>query len=316
MSSNHPIPARLNLALSVLSMGGCVGLLYWASHALVLWHRALAVGLFAFLANTVFALLHEAVHRILHPVPWINEMVGVPLAAMFPTSLAFQRACHLGHHRRNRTDSELFDQYRPADSRILKSIQFYGIFTGFYWPIVPIGCALTALFPWVPRRMARLKEETQEQTGTVAMLGGIARTSMIRIQLEALFALALHGSLIWFGVVTFKVWLVCYLTFGWIWGSLQYADHAFSIRDIREGAWNLKVSTPIRWIFLNYHLHLNHHRHPEVPWIHLPKLVQEADPFPSFWKIYLRMWRGPQPAEPMASAFPDHALERILEVQG
>jgi len=316
MSSDHPIPARLNLTLSVLSVCGCLALLVWASHATPLWQRALAVGLFALLGNTVFALLHESVHRTLHPKIWLNEIVGMVLAAMFPTSLAFQRACHLGHHRRNRTDAELFDQYRPQDSRFLKSIQFYGIFTGFYWPIVPIGCALVALLPWLPRQMAKHKGGTPEQTGTVAMLAGVANVPRYRIPLEALFAILLHGALIMSGLVTWTAWLICYLAFGWIWGSLQYADHAFSIRNIREGAWNLKVSTPIRLIFLNYHLHLNHHRHPEVPWVHLPRLTQAADPFPSFWQIYWKMWRGLQPAQPIASILPDPGLERILEVQG
>lgn len=316
MSSQHTIPAGLNLALSALSVGGCLALLMTASHAPSLWQQALAVGAFAFLGNTVFALLHESVHRILHPRSWINEAVGMVLAAMFPTSLAFQRACHLGHHRRNRTDAELFDQYRPQDSRFLKSVQFYGIFTGFYWPIVPIGCALVALLPWLPRHLARLKGEEVEQTGTVAMLAGVSKVPPYRIPLEALLAVLLHGSLIASGLVTWKVWLVCYLTFGWMWGSLQYADHSFSVRNIREGAWNLKVSTPVRLVFLNYHLHLNHHRHPEVPWIQLPGLIQATDPFPTFWQIYRKMWLGPQPAQPMAAVHPDPGLERILEVQG
>ncbi len=315
MSSDHPIPAHLNLALSALSVGGCLALLIWASHAPALWQRALAVGLFALLGNTVFALLHESVHRILHPRTWLNETSGLVLAAMFPTSLAFQRACHLGHHRRNRTDAELFDQYRPQDSRFLKSIQFYGIFTGFYWPIVPIGCALVALLPWLPRHMAKLKGGDPEQTGTVAMLAGVATVPPYRIPLETMFAILLHGSLIMSGLVTWKAWLICYLTFGWIWGSLQYADHAFSIRNIREGAWNLRVSTPVRWIFLNYHLHLNHHRRPDVSWLHLPEQFRKGDSYPSFWDIYWQMWRGPRPAQSPDALKVDPALEQILEVQ-
>ncbi len=315
MSPTQPIPARLNLALSAFSVGSCLALLTLASHAPALWQRALAVGCFALLANTVFSLLHESVHRILHPTPWINETAGVVLAAMFPTSLAFQRACHLGHHRRNRTDAELFDQFRPQDSRFLKSVQFYGIFTGFYWPIVPLGCALIALLPWLPRYLAKHGGGAQGQTGTVAMLAGVANVAPYRTPLEALFAILLHGSLIASGLLTWKAWLLCYLAFGWIWGSLQYADHAFSVRHIREGAWNLRVSAPVRWLFLNYHLHLNHHRRPDVPWLHLPEQSREADPYPSFWKIYRQMWRGPRPAASPDTLKADPALDRILEVQ-
>lgn len=315
MSPAPPIPARLNLALCALSVGGCLALLALASHAPALWQRVLALGAFALLGNTVFALLHEAVHRILHPRRWLNEGAGVLLAAMFPTSLAFQRACHLGHHRRNRTDAELFDQVRPQDSRLLKSIQFYGIFTGFYWPIVPLGCALVAMLPWLPRRLARGKGAASEATGTVAMLAGVAPVPLWRIPLEALAALALHGALILSGLVTWQAWLLCYLAFGWVWGSLQYADHAFSIRHIREGAWNLRVSAPVRWLFLNYHLHLNHHRRPDVAWLHLPGQSRAEDPYPSFWSIYWQMWGGPRPAAPTDALQADPSLDQILEVQ-
>lgn len=315
MPPSHSIPARLNLALTAGSVGGCVALLAWASHAPALWQRLLAGCLFAFLANTVFALLHEAVHRLLHPTSWLNEAAGMLLAALFPTSLAFQRACHLGHHRRNRTDAELFDQYRPQDSRLLKSLQFYGIFTGFYWPIVPLGCALVALLPWLPRYLARRKGAAPEPTGTVAMLSGVAPVPRYRIPLEALGALLMHGSLLASGLVTWQAWLLCYLAFGWIWGSLQYADHAFSVRHIREGAWNLRVSAPVRWVFLNYHLHLNHHRRPDVPWLHLPAQSLAADPYPTFWAIYRQMWRGPRAAASPAALAADPALDRILEVQ-
>lgn len=316
MSATYPIPARLNLALAALSIGGCLGLLVWASTVQRIWLLLPVAGLFAMIGNTVFALLHEAVHRILHPNPWVNEAVGMLLAAMFPTSLVFQRACHLGHHRRNRTDSELFDQYRPEDNRFLKSIQWYGIFTGFYWPVVPLGCGLVALLPWLPRLFSHSKLKPPGQTGLMPFLAGAAGVSTLRLQAETLFALALHGALIGFGLVTLKAWLLCYLTYGWVWGSLQYADHAFSVRNIREGAWNLRVIPLTQWIFLNYHLHLNHHRKPDLPWIHLPGFLRLEDPYPSFWDIYFRMWRGPRPATSMSSLQPDPALEQILKAQG
>ncbi len=79
------------------------------------------------------------------------------------------------------------------------------------------------------------------------------------------------------------------------WSALQYADHAFSPLDPANGAWNLKVNRVTRAVFLNYHLHLAHHRHPQVPWIHLDQLVDPLEPQPGFLRTWLAMWRGPRP---------------------
>ena len=69
---------------------------------------------------------------------------------------------------------------------------------------------------------------------------------------------------------------VCYAAFAINWSSLQYTDHAFSKLDVRDGAWNLRVNPSTRLLFLNYHHHLAHHRHPQVPWIHLGRFVDPA----------------------------------------
>ena len=79
------------------------------------------------------------------------------------------------------------------------------------------------------------------------------------------------------------------------WSSLQYADHAWSELDVREGAWNLRVNKLVQWLFLNYHHHKAHHQHPEVSWLNLSEHVDFTEQRPSFLKIWLSMWRGPRP---------------------
>ena len=90
-------------------------------------------------------------------------------------------------------------------------------------------------------------------------------------------------------------WGLCYAAFALNWSSLQYADHAWSGRDVHDGAWNLRVSRVVQALFLNYHHHKAHHQHPTVPWLHLPRYVDMTEERPSFLAIYLRMWRGPRP---------------------
>lgn len=110
----HPIPGRLNLLLSAVSITGCLLMLWVASHTSSVLVFAGSAVLFSYLNNTVFALFHEAEHKILHPNESVNEWVGRLLGALFPTSLGFHRAGHLNHHAHNRSEHETFDYIRPG----------------------------------------------------------------------------------------------------------------------------------------------------------------------------------------------------------
>lgn len=114
-------------------------------------------------------------------------------------------------------------------------------------------------------------------------------------RLEIVFAIGLHTGLFYLLDLSLSGWLICYLSFGLHWSSLQYADHAFSVLDKTEGAWDLKANIISRIFFLNYHYHLAHHRFPDVPWPYLPGLHKADDPHPAFFRVWLSMWAGPRP---------------------
>jgi len=100
-----PIPGALNIGLSVAAAGASLSLL-WCASRLRWWGAELAAAIaFSYTNTTTFALLHESVHGLFHRSKAVNEWFGRFNAAMFPTALLFQRTCHLGHHRRNRTDA-------------------------------------------------------------------------------------------------------------------------------------------------------------------------------------------------------------------
>jgi hypothetical protein len=116
-----------------------------------------------------------------------------------------------------------------------------------------------------------------------------------RIRLEILFSILMQATIVRALDLSLAGWLACYAAFALNWSSLQYADHAWSVRDVHDGAWNLRVNGIVRYLFLNYHPHRAHHQHPSVPWLHLPKYVDVSEERPSFLRTYLRMWRGPRP---------------------
>jgi fatty acid desaturase len=291
-AASRPIPGALNVTLTILAAGAVGSALWTASHAPLGWAVAAAIA-FSFVNNTMFSLLHESVHLIAHENRSVNEALGRFAAAFFPTSLSLQRVFHLAHHARNRTAEEQFDYIRPFDRPLLKRAQWYSILTGLYWVFVPLGGLAYLLLPSAFLR-AR-SSETATQTGAASMFAQLDKAPQMTIRLELLFTIAVQAALVLALDLNLRGWLLCYAAFAVNWSSLQYTDHAFSKLDVRDGAWNLRVSPLTRILFLNYHHHLAHHQHPQVPWVHLGAYVDESAPRPTFWSIYVRMWRGPQP---------------------
>jgi len=290
-----PIPVGANIVVAAAALAVSLVSLRAASHASSWWALGLAAFVFSFANNTVFSLHHEAVHRTFHPSPGVNEAAGMLFSAFFPTIFSIQRVSHLGHHRRNRSDQELYDYYLPHQSWLLKTYWIYCLLTGFYWAIIPVASLVYVACP-LAFRAAWFQHGPARWWGFEPFVRDIAAEPTGRIWREGAFTLAVQIALFLLLDLRFSAWLACYWAFGINWSSVQYADHAESPRDVIEGAWNLRFWPPTQAIFLNYNLHLAHHREPGVPWIHLPARVRPTDPDPSFWTIYLRLWRGARPA--------------------
>ena len=291
------IPARLNLVLLAVAIMVAAGCLYLASNGAPLALRIGAAIAFSFVNNTNFSLMHEAVHGVFHPNPAVNDAAGRICAAFFPTSFSLQRVFHLSHHRNNRSDIERFDYYGAHENRLLKFAQWYCILTGLYWIAAPLFSAIYALtaglVPWA--RLLAPDNRFGRQTSAEPFLDSLRGVSATSARIDVAISIAIQAALIYLLDLDLAGWALCYACFAVNWSSLQYTDHAFSPLDRHEGAWNLRVNPLVRLIFLNYHHHLAHHREPGRPWTELPALVRPDDPNPSFWSIYLRMWRGPRP---------------------
>ena len=289
-------PVYANALLLLAAGGGAAAMLGVASSGLPFAARFAAALAFAFLNNTIFALMHEAVHGNFSRIGWINALGARLCAGFFPTSFTMQKAFHLTHHRNNRSDVERFDYVGPDDDVILKSAQWYTILTGLYWASVPALLIVLSLFAEVApiRRLLERNEALSRQTSASAFLGAALELPIWRVRLDAVTTLLVQLALIRAMGVTLAGWTRCYVAFGLMWSSLQYADHAFSRLDREEGAWNLRVSGFTRALFLNYHYHRVHHRDPSVAWFALPRGVRATDESASFLNMLLLMWSGPR----------------------
>lgn len=293
----HAIPGRLNLAILAGAVVASLIALWVVAHGGGGWTLALGALVFAFTNNTLFSLHHEAVHGIFHPNRCVNEGAGILCAGFFPTIFAVQRVSHLGHHNRNRTDEELYDCHLPHQSWALKTYWIYCLLFGFYWSIIPVAMGLYVLCPWLFRARA-FQEGPARFWGFEPFVRDIARLPIGSTWLQGLATVAIQTAIVVGVGLDFTTWIVCWWAFGLNWSSVQYTDHAGAPRDVLEGAWNLRFTPLAQALFLNYNLHLAHHRRPDVPWIHLPREVRPVDPRPGFWPIWAGLWLGSRPAPP------------------
>lgn len=292
---------RLNFAILALSLAATWICLWAASHS-VWWLALLAVWWFSLVNMLPFSLMHEAVHGAGSPSKIANYLLGLIGGMAFGTSFSMQTVAHLGHHRRNRTDDELYDYYLPTQSKSMRNFWLYaGNLFGLYWFCIPISNAIYLIAPWAYRSKLFVNK-IAPALGFGAYVMELVDLPVAKVWCEIALVFVYQAGLWWLFDLTWQGWLLCHWLFALHWSALQYVDHAWSARDVINGAWNLKVSAPARWLALNYHYHLAHHQHPNEPWINLPALIDTKAPQPSFWNIYFSLWKGVRPAPPMGAS--------------
>src|SRR5262245_38531881 len=229
-----PIPVRLNLALVALASSLAVFLLWLGSHV-ERWYAGLGVGVaFSYLLLTDYALLHEATHHNLHPDPRWNRALGVLTGLLFPVPFSMIWTTHQGHHLRNRTDHEMFDLYYSSDDRLVKYAQWYSILCGLFWPVIPLGALVTAVWPG----LLRLRPFRRARSSSY-LLGDIHSSDVWAIRGEVALIIAFFAGMAYLLELRWVPTLVLYACFAVNWSTRQYIGHAFSHRHVIDGAWNL-----------------------------------------------------------------------------
>lgn len=288
-----PVPNGLNRLLVAIDVIGAVGLLWLGSHVTTWWAVLLVGVVFSYLMLLNYALLHEATHHNLQASPRANYVLGVITGILFLAPFSMIRVTHQGHHQRNRTDAEIFDLYYPHDSFFWKCVQWYATLTGLFWPCIPV-CAV--LFAVVPRTIG-MRLFSGPPLGN-ANVKDIGPSALRRIRWELILTACCFAGLYWALSLRITPTFLLYACFSFNWSTRQYIGHAFSQRDIIEGAWNLRHNRLMSMLLLHGEWDLNHHRYPEVSWYYLPDLAGDPGERPNYVRHYLAQWRGPQPAGP------------------
>ena len=287
---HYSIPIAINLLTVAVCSVLYFFLLYAASHTAKMWILIICGCSFAAVMIPVYSLIHEAEHSMLHPRPIWNAMLGRWLCALFLVSFTFLTHCHLRHHNKNRTDIEMWDLYREDQSKWRRRGNLYLMMSGLGYLSLWVSVVLFAFAPFLV-----YCGFFQRHTEIAGFLEGSNQDSKISaIRAESWAALSLQAVTIWALHLQLWPWLLLFLMHGFVWSSQNYVNHAFSPRDILNGAHNLRMSGFLRPIYLNFNLHLAHHQNPRIPWVHLPEFVPHRTQRISFFRNYLRLWTGPR----------------------
>jgi fatty acid desaturase len=287
-----PIPGRWNAAIMTVQLAAIAACLVAARDVGGGWPLVLLAIGFGVVMNSVYAIIHEADHGMLFEDRRLNDAGGVLMSLFFPAPFHLLRQGHLGHHLRNRSDDEAFDLYFDGEHPVWKGLQLYGTLTGLYWLVAVLSNVVVLVFPFVMRR-----EHFTFDRPSMAFMDALNPRYTRIIQLEALAAIALHAGLVWGLAIPPLTYAAMYAGFGCSWSAMQYVHHFGTTRHVLEGARNLWIWGPIDALWLNHNWHLTHHKHPTVPWIHLPRIGRREDPQRGFLPAhYARMWKGPRKA--------------------
>lgn len=269
---------------------------------------AWAVGVFVvtLASPPLWALIHEGIHRNLHPDPKTNDRVARGLSILFGSPFRLVRFGHLTHHQLNGTAVERPD-HRPG------RIAYYAYLSGGLYLAEFAGNLLGFLPRSVQARLARAAFHEGHPEAEGAADAAVRALTSERARQE----MRLDGSLALLVVVAAAA------AFGADWGWLAAAlvgralivsmlDNAFHydgpLGDPHSG-YNLALPGWLGRAWLNFNLHRVHHRHPGVPWTELPRTMRadgDRCDVPAATAV-LRQFRGPVVERPAARPAPEGA---------
>ncbi len=261
------------------------------------------------LTSTHWALLHESIHGLFHPLPAVNRLAGRALALAGGSSFRVLRFGHLMHHRFNRYRMDRPDCFDPAEmSPALARVRyFFELFGGLY--LIEVVVPLLFLLPR-PLCVAILDRIYAHPDAAVQTVGGVARQSFIgtrqlrELRQDALASILLFGLA---GLAWGAQWplLVAFLLGRGL--IVSFFDNVYHYRtplDLIVYAYNLRLPRLLRLAFLNMNLHRVHPREPHLPWWRLPaRLDERGDHYDaSLGRMALDQLRGPAAIGTLASA--------------
>ena len=293
-----PIPIRLNMALVATFVAIGVFQLLLLPEMLLhfgLWWALLLVP--CVLATTTnWALIHEAIHRLLAPDLRLNDFCGRSLAIVFGAPFESLRFPHLLHHHLNGTVADRPEHYEDTrQSRVSAVLRYYpSLLMGIY--AVEVAGTIACLFPRpvLVHIVRRLPKAHDGDTRAEVYLLQPERLRQLRT--DACAAIALYALAFWLYGASWPLLALSILARG---ALVSVADNSYhygaTLGAGARSAYNLRFRAGAG--ILHFNLHRVHHLHPTLPWSALPEAF-EADNDQhdiGYASAMLRQFRGPIP---------------------
>ena len=238
--------------LVVLGSAGAVWGCNWGH-----WWIALpALGIYGFSLASMFAALHECVHRTAFAHPRLNEGVAWFAGVLSFYNSTFYRRYHQWHHRYNQIpgkDPELED-LSPAGW-----ISYLWLMSGIPW--------------W----LGKIHSHVQNALGQFESRPYIPDTSQTKVMRSTWAQLAIYGGMIALSIMVQQPWFVTYWLLPLVIGQpmlrfLLIAEHTGCSQDTNPLANTRTTLTiwPIRLLMWNMSFHAEHHLYVSIPFHALP----------------------------------------------
>lgn len=247
-----------------------------------------------------WGLIHEAIHKHLHPHRAVNEFMGRLLAILLGTSFHVLRFGHLMHHQLNRQWQSEMVTKTTWNSRIT---YYWHLFAGLYVTEV-LSTFLLAITPNVVIRHAarRYLFRHCEQAAESSIRFFFHRGMIHSLRFDALSIAILYGTSFYLYGIYWPVLVLAIILRAVTISFMDNIYHYETPADNSRAAKELSMPPWLQLLMLNSNYHETHHLHPDVPWTLLP--AQHREDNRSYdgpiWCHGLRQLRGPVANLPVA----------------
>lgn len=256
-----------------------------------LW--ALSIVLLIPFNNTMWFLIHEAIHRNLNSNSRLNEYMGRILSIVFGASFQGLTFGHMLHHGLNRRwESEFYD--KSVETTISAKAKYYfKIFFGVYLTEVIGSLVLCFFSKGTVSKIMSFHDMYNSQLRSQIENYFYRRDRIIKLRTDMyISAIFFTSSLLIFG----KLWPVFFAIIILRAISISLMDNIFHYGTPPDNSIpgkQVKANKLLSLIILNANYHGTHHSHPDIPWIRLPHESGEPELHEKFFESMRGQFNGP-----------------------
>lgn len=224
------------------------------------WTLIPAMTLHGFGLVTMFAPMHECVHRTAFASKWANEVVGWIAGCLSFYNFTYYRYYHTWHHRYTQDpqrDPELMDPKPASIAGYLWEISAIGFWLNRPWMFLKLAIGRTQAYPFIPEN-ARTK---------------IAISAAAQLGVYVVGLVSIATGQLWAWWYFFAPALLAQPLLR----ALLIVEHTGCTLD-ENGLTNTRTTLTnpyIRLLMWNMPFHTEHHLYPSIPFHQLPKAHRE-----------------------------------------